>query len=961
MVNSVSHIVKSRSKRRKRRSRSGFRMGYLLVTLFSLAVTTLMVIGVWAYSHLTADLPSPLLMEQLLDPETGDLLQPTRILDRSRTEVLWSFGNALKGDRDYVYLDFQGEQLQADIPQEIVKATLAASDPQFFSRRYWGLSQWREPHPQALPNRLVHDLLLWDEEDSPRLEFRINLLTSQLIAEYGHEQILEWYLNQAFYGNHIYGVEAAAQDYLGKSVRETNLAEAAVLAAVGETPSLNPWDSPAAARENQQDVLRVMVEEGLITEEEREVAEDTPVTFTTPGRWANRPQPEFVEVILDQAERHVPRERLIRGGMEIISTLDRNLQEEMACTINFELSRVYGRGGTRDESCRAARLLPAYPGGELESDQPLGVEGVVLDPGTGQVLAMIGYPGELKGGGLTARHAPGTLLTPFIYLSSFTQGQSPASLVWDIPREEFSFSARELHPGCQEDCEYRGPVNIRRALVNDYLSPAMAIWREQGSARVEDMISRVGVSLEAEICRDCDYFPGSHQLGLLDVVHSFSVFSNLGELYGSRAPGQFREIEPSTILEVRDVSGSIWMEAPDPASQKVLSPQLAYLMNHVLSDESARAYQTQRNLFEIGRPAAVKTGFVEGGTSTWTVGYTPAIVAGIWSGTPAQTGGELNLDLSRFSAGLWRALTQYVSQGESVTGWEVPEGVRFVDVCVPSGMLPGPHCPETAREVFLTGNEPVQQDTLFQAYEINRETGRLATVFTPPEMIESRVYLSIPEEAREWASSQGLAMPPQSYDPGSRNSQEGKVRITWPENYSYVRGEVKVRGRVAVDDLVSFRLQVGKGLNPESWQQVGEELDRPQGLNLIGAWDTGSLSDGLYALQLVVLSEGQRVEKSSVLVSVDNTPPVLNLPAAMSGAEFSYNPGEDILFQVQAEDNTQVDRVEFYLNSRLGSIRESAPYLYSWPMGVGSFNLQVRVYDLAGNQTVKNLEFSVSR
>lgn len=192
-------------------------------------------------------------------------------------------------------------------------------------------------------------------------------------------------------------------------------------------------------------------------------------------------------------------------------------------------------------------------------------------------------------------------------------------------------------------------------------------------------------------------------------------------------------------LNAADSSGKKLIDNQDVFSRSVLSDQLAYLVNHVLSDENARKARIQQNLFEIGRPAGVKVGNTAGSAS-WTVGYTPQLVTAVWAAGDGPAMSE-EFDLSRVSAGIWRALTQYASKDYPAVNWDIPEGIIFLDVCSPSGLLPTEYCPDVAREIFIEGNEPVRLDDLYQVFEVNRETGRRATVFTPAELIERRVYL----------------------------------------------------------------------------------------------------------------------------------------------------------------------------------------------------------------------------
>jgi len=209
---------------------------------------------------------------------------------------------------------------------------------------------------------------------------------------------------------------------------------------------------------------------------------------------------------------------------------------------------------------------------------------------------------------------------------------------------------------------------------------------------------------------------------------------------------------------------------------------------------------------------------------------------------------------------------QIASQNLSAEDWSLPEGVSVINVCDPSGMLPTSECPNVVNEVFLQGNEPVQADNMYRKYAINRETGLLATVFTLPQLIEERVYLVVPSDARSWAESAGVAIPPSAYDVIQAPPTNPDVNITFPELFAEVGGVVQVNGTAAGADFASYRVLIGQGLNPQEWIQIGEG-NVPVTNGLLAEWNTEGLS-GLYAVQLQVVRTDQRVDSAVVQVTV---------------------------------------------------------------------------------------------
>jgi membrane carboxypeptidase/penicillin-binding protein PbpC len=266
-------------------------------------------------------------------------------------------------------------------------------------------------------------------------------------------------------------------------------------------------------------------------------------------------------------------------------------------------------------------------------------------------------------------------------------------------------------------------------------------------------------------------------------------------------------------------------------------------------------------VLNVSRPTAVKLGQTEDALDTWAIGYTPSRVVTVWTGARNES------DLSpRVPAVLWNALMQISSQNLPLESWSQPAGVSVINVCDPSGMLPTLECPNLVSEVFLDGNEPLQPDTMYRKYAVNRETGLLATVFTLPQLIEDRVYLVVPSDARSWAESAGLAIPPSTYDVIQAPQINPDVNITLPALFAEVNGNVKIEGTAAGNDFVSYRVLVGQGLNPQEWIQVAEGTE-PVTNGLLAEWDTNGLM-GLYAVQLQVLRSDQRVDTAISQVTV---------------------------------------------------------------------------------------------
>lgn len=953
-------LLSRRSDHRKYRSNPLGLIGFLLAALLSIATAAGVIFGVNRYAEVTRDLPAPEGLEALLDPASGTLLEPTRIVDRSGQTELWRFENPLIRSRRYVSITDGQMFFYSDAPEPLILATVAAFDPEYLTRPEGFLPCLLDSSPDPIPEILVGELLLWQESGHPYQEIRLELLSSQVVARYGRKKLLEWYLNSAYYGKGVYGAAQAAQFYFGKDLRDLDLSESAMLAAVSAFPALNPLDAAQAAQEKQAELLEKMSEAGYISSSQAASASRKQLVYADPDLSSQALQPAFIDLILKEATQTIPTERLLRGGYLIISTLDSRYQAELECTLDFMLERIQGKQPPLDPACEAARLLPKYDGPFIPAADQLEVDLAMLDPVSGQLIALAGQ--DTDGGPLTVSQPrlPGSLVTPFIYLNSFTQGFEPASLVWDIPLAERELDSELMHPGCRGECQFLGPVNVRTALVNDLLSPARQFLDTQGTSQLRSTLALFGFSLQDQDCSDCAVFPEGSTLSLVDLLQGYGVFANQGILTGRMSGPSNLAFQPISVLRLEDAAGATVQISAPVQERKIISEELAYLVTNTLSDQDAWSDPQAREFYSIGKPAGVKVGYVAGGKSGWTVGYTPDLVIGAWAGLPGDEDGE-TLDAAGISSSLWRAATQYAVREDPGRGWEIPPGIITRDVCYPSGDLPSENCPRVVREIFIEGYEPQVADTLYEALEVNKETGQLASVFTPAERIEERVYLNIPPRARAWAEEAGITGAPTLYDLAAPDQQPGELALSTPENLSFVRGRVWISGTIPEEDFFSARLQYGAGINPRSWLQIGGEISSPVAEGYLGSWDTAGLEEGVYALQLVLIKQDQAIEKVSLLVSVDNTPPEIILITDLSGGEIPYESGKELLLEVRFKNNSEIDQVEFRLDGQLLASRRVAPYVIPWKLEMGGHQLQVTARDQAGNNSELEIDFSVVR
>lgn len=435
-------LIKRRQRRRAARRRSwpqrllGLGAGLLGVLSLLAALTAL---AAWPlFQALAAGMPPVTRLAELLDAETGELLQPTYIYDRTGAEV-WAALEPSGAPRQFTRLQ----------NPYLAQAFVASRQPD-----YWQAgapSLWRlDGSPHGIAEDLVARLLLADGAGGWVKTLQARLLANEALSRYGPQQVLVWALDSADFGYWTFGQESAAQLYFGKPAGQLTLGQAALLAAVAQAPALNPFDAPELARAYQRLVLTTMLDQGMISPEEFDTAfaEDLQFAPLPAGLQATH---AFLDLLVSQLEAELGRVRLHAGGLRVTSTLDAALQREV---------------------------------------EDLGVEVAVLDPINGQLLA-------LQGAG-RPRPAAGMQL-PFYYLEVFALGHSPASLVWDLPAGTEFEAADYLGPITMRAALAGGLLRPVQPWL-DQLGPARAAeglaafgWQPDQDATLVDVAAAYGV------------------------------------------------------------------------------------------------------------------------------------------------------------------------------------------------------------------------------------------------------------------------------------------------------------------------------------------------------------------------------------------------------------------------------------------------------------------------------------
>jgi 1A family penicillin-binding protein len=695
---------------------------------------------VLAFAIVVWGLPAALLLLLVVAPPPPSpyarlVADSTKIYDR-HGRLLYQVTLPQEGTHTYLRLD--------EISPSLRQATIATEDASFYRNPGFDILALGRALAQNLRARevvtggstitqqLVRNLYLSPEERSSQSiqrKVRETILAFRLTRHLSKDKILELYLNQVYYGNLAYGVEAAAQTYFGKSARHLDLAEASLLAGLPQSPArYDPLTDLAAAKARQATVLSLMADAGYISREEARAALAEPVRFQESPFPIEAPH--FVNYVRGLLEESFGADRVDQGDLRVYTTLDLDLQTTAEALVRQQVAAL------RDHQVSDGAL-------------------VALDAATGQIRAMVGsadyFDEEIDGQvnmALAARQ-PGSSIKPITYAAALERGYTAATPLADV-RTAFLTRKGELYVPQNYDGTFHGLVSMRYALASSYNVPAVRMMDEIGVDAVLRLARDLGITTLGDTNRfDLALTLGGGEVRLLDLTAAYAAF----------AAGGLRR-DPVAILRVEDASGRVlyeWQPAPD---QRVLSPQTAYILTDILADNNARTPGFgEDSPLRLSRPAAAKTGTTTDFHDNWTLGYTPGLVTGVWVGN-ADNRPMRQVSGVEGAAPIWHAFMEEALKAEPPQDFARPDGLVDVDVCEPTGLRPGPWCLEPRREVFAAGSEPTASETYYRALAVCATTGELATASCPPERRVQRVFIFPPPEVIPWAREAGLPLAP---------------------------------------------------------------------------------------------------------------------------------------------------------------------------------------------------------
>ena len=949
-----------------------------VLTLFWLSVLLIGAAALYGgYLYFSKDLPS-------IDNIHAIQFETTHIYDRNG-KLLYEMFDPSMGKRNYVTVD--------QMPPDLIHATIAVEDSTFEQNNgvdpvgivravYINLTDKGSSGASTITQQLVRRVLLPEHDElSFKRKIREAILATRVTQQYSKEKILEIYLNEIYYGSLSYGVDAAANTYFGKRVKDLTLAQCALLAGLPQAPGeYDPNHNYDAARARQKIVLDMMVKNRYITpaQEAAAYAEDVrPIPRT-----ANVPAaaPHFVQYVQQVLEQKYGEELATRGGLKVFTTIDLSYQA-VAQRIAIQQIDAIKRQGASNAAI------------------------VAVNPRTGEILAMVGSvdytdPNFGQVNVATALRQPGSSFKPFTYATALERGDyTPDSILPDLPAK-FTNGASQLPYVPQNyDMRFHGPVTMRSALANSFNIPAVEMLQAMGVPAVLNTAHKMGITTLNDPTRyGLALTLGGGEVTLLDMTSSFGVFAN----GGVRVP-----VTP--FLKITDSRGNVLeqLDTDRPIGKRVLDSGVAYQISDILSDNAARTpmFGPSSALKIQGIDAAVKTGTTNDWKDSWTVGYTPALAVGVWVGNNdgrvmSHVAGAIG------AAPIWHDFIQQIyadprlqsrllktNEKELPTGFHVPPGMVHSQVCAQSGMAPGPACPDlkwgwyTQNQMSIALSQPDNWH-VWMPVTLHDGGATVAGAGVPVTDTIQRIFTIPPEQYRGWigggppitvtlpitptapvlptpvkvepASIASMITPIPGYSqtplprpaglqqPGNIDPIPGlQLSILSPGPGDNLQGVVNVVGAAWSADFARYRLEVTPLLGGSP--TLIADSPQPVSGGTLGIWVTDGLPSGQYILSLTIQTQAGQVARTDVTVQVGFGSPSVAITSPADNSPV-YN-GEALDIQVSADGGgVPLAGVEIYADGKRLASLTSPPWAARWAVITGTHEFAAVAYTVAGQQ-----------
>jgi len=901
----------------------------LIASVFMVILTGIIVLSflIIQYFSIAAGLPSVDDLRQY-----ASQFETTKIYDRSGN-LIYEILDPNAGRRTFTPID--------EISPEVIAATIATEDKDFYNNPGfdpWGIIRafWQNytsgevvSGASTITQQLARTLLLSPEERmeiSTRRKAREIVLAAEITRKYSKDEILELYLNEVYYGNLAYGIEAAAETYFNTTADQLDIAQASFLAGLPQAPAVyDIFTNREASLNRHLDVLNLMYtlseERGCIEVnslrvpvcvaiEEAVAAAQEIENFQFEKRQVDMPFPHWVNFIRTELEKQYDPQTIYRSGFRVYTTLDPELQRYAQNAVKKQVDQLVDNNATDGAV-------------------------VAIRPNTGEILAMVGsadFFNEAISGQVNmavSPRQPGSSIKPLTYTAAFEKGWTPATLIWDV-RSEFPPSGnpddpRDPYVPVNYDERFHGPVLARTALGSSYNVPAVktldfvGIYDDPQTPEKEGLISfteRMGITTLTRDDYGLSLTLGGGDVSLLELTGAYAVFAN----EGVRVP-------PYAIRRIEDHFGELVYEYEDDQANRVIRQDHAYLISDILSDNSARTPAFGSNsILNMPFRAAVKTGTTNDFRDNWTLGYTPDLAIGVWIGNADYTPMR-NISGVTGAAPLWADVMQWAVENMldgQPSNFRRPASIEEETICSISGTEPSDRCPREKSEIFAEGQPPLpEEEDLWQEIEIdtwtNLKAGPACSEYTEEELTLNikdkwaKEWIMEKEAGRSWAESMGFEDPiiftPDRECRGS-DPQPSIVFVGLEEGMTIKNSPLDVFAVVsASDNFDRYVLQYGVGNNPDSWKTIDKGDEQYRQPKKLAEWDLTDVDASRITLRIYIYStEDTFAEKRihlnlqvpkptpTITPTVDITPTETPVPTETSVPEDTPTPEPSATF-----------------------------------------------------------------
>jgi 1A family penicillin-binding protein len=651
--------------RRGARRASWLRRALIGVGLLTLFAVTLLGAGtLWALTILPKSLPSVTALENF------EPLKGTKIYDENDDLV-----TELHVERR-IFVPL------SQVPRVLLDAVIATEDRRFYY--HWGVDpigiaraivqNYRRGRivegGSTITQQLTKVLFLTPDKSLER-KLKEAVLALEIERRYPKDRILEMYLNQVYFGQGAYGVEAAARTYFGKSVSEITVREAALLAGLPRAPSTYaPFEHPKAARQRREVVLRRMVEYGALKDPEARKLAKADLGLIPPERRRTTSQ-YFLDYVHELLEAKYGADMVFKGGLNVYTTLDPTMQLAAEQSLRDGLKTLEGR---------TAKARPdEHPEGAI----------VTIEPQTGYIRALVGGYDFFRSEFNRAVHAkrqPGSAFKPFVYIAALEAGFTAATRIEDAPVSYAVGPNGNAWKPENYDRKFRGSTTLQQGIEESVNVVTVKLQERVGVNRTIQVARRLGI--QSPLTPNLSLALGTSDVSLLELTSAYGTLANHGVF-----------VPPIAIRYVTDAQDKL-LEENVPQGREAVSADTAYVVTTMLRGAVERG--TAQAIKAVGRPVAAKTGTTNDYSNAWLIGYTPRLVTGVWVGYDRPRSLGRDETGGRLAAPIWASyMTRVLGQGPK-EDFPVPERVAVV----PVDLDPSNECVRVVSMAFVRGTEP---------------------------------------------------------------------------------------------------------------------------------------------------------------------------------------------------------------------------------------------------------------